>query len=125
MSCVVIDNLRGNGGGGSGAELIGTYSGNQTVDVSEYIRPTDTVDNFIVEVISISGGATAKYNPDSSWIWPRGYYSGITPSKSLSGNTLTLSNMTGTIAIQLYNSSQGYQSKNTASSNITYKVWHV
>ena len=111
--------------GGGTAQLVGTYTGNQSINVASYKRSTDTANNFIVEITSVSGNTTADMSPNSDWIWPKAKFYGSTPSKSLSGDTLSISNMTSTVSLQFFNSSRGYVDQKTASISYTYKVWHI
>lgn len=111
-------NLGGSSGSG-GAELIGSYTGNQTVDVSQYIRSGDTAeDNFIVETYShpaqSSGSITGDRNTDHY-----GYISGSSLSKTLSGNNLTVSGMTDTVSVH------GKRGTNSQSRNFSWRLYHV
>lgn len=98
--------------------LIGSYSGNKTVDVSSYIRSTDTVNNFIVETYSHpaqgSGSIIGDSNTDHN-----GYISGSSLSKTLSGNNLTVSGMTDTVSVS------GKRGTSSKSRNFSWRLYHV
>ena len=81
-------------GAGKGKELhlIGTYDGNQSnIDVSEYIKTGDTIDNFIVVFKGFNRGSGAGivtcYNSGYSSV----SMSATTLSKTLNNNRLTIS----------------------------------
>lgn len=106
-------------GGGGGATLIGTYSGNQTIDVSEYLQSGDTVDNFIVEVTGWTSGSTSQ-PPISSKATYYGVLAATTIGKSLNGTTLSTSGMSASGG--MYTSGWGTFYATRA---INYKVYHV
>ena len=106
-------------GGGGGATLIGTYSGNQTIDVSEYLQSGDTVDNFIVEVTGWTSGSTSQ-PPISSKATYYGVLAATTIGKSLNGTTLSTSGMSASGG--MYTSGWGTY---YATRSINYKVYHV
>lgn len=99
-------------------ELVGTYSGNQTVDVSSYMRPSDTVNNFIVEITSHpycnSGDITGDRNTDHY-----GDVSSSSLSKTLSGNNLVVSGMTDTVTVH------GKLGTSSRSRNFSWRLYHV
>jgi hypothetical protein len=99
-------------------ELVGTYTGNQTVNVSAYIRPTDTVDNFIVEIYShplcYSGDIIGDRNTDHY-----GAISASSLSKTLSGNNLVVSGMTDTVSVH------GKRGTSSNSRNFSWRLYHV
>lgn len=110
--------IRSGGGGASAPVLIGSYSGNQNIDVSNYKRESDTVDNFWVVVTSVSAISATKYfNPSSNFTMTR---SAIVPAKSLTGNTLVTTGMYGTISTR---AESGQTS--TVSETLSYNVYHV
>jgi hypothetical protein len=104
--------------GGDGATLVGTYTGNQTIDVSSYKRSTDTADNFLVEWTGWKWTRTG-FKTDGSGIAGCVYTTSIT--NSLSGNNLTV---TGAFAIY---SIKGWDNSilSSATVNATWKLWHV
>lgn len=99
----------------SAPTLVGTYSGNQTINVSSVIGANDTVNNFIIELVSAPSGQTEKRgNLNDTY----GYIQGFTVSKYLSGTNLIINGC-----------SQGYGfvdswGKVAGIQNINYKVWH-
>ena len=110
---------------GASATLIGTYSGNKTINVSSYKRSTDTVNNFIIEITSVGAGTTSYKDTSTDWIRPRANFAGSSPTKSLSGNNLVVSNASTTVYLQMWNSSKGWSNQASATCTYTYKVWHV
>ena len=118
MAVTTIDNKGGGGTTPTGPTLIGTYSGNQTVNVSSYIKSGDTVDNFIVETYShpaqSSGSITGDRNTDHY-----GYISGSSLSKTLSGDNLVVSGMTDTVSVH------GKLGTNSRSRNFSWRLYHV
>lgn len=107
------------GGGESktGPQLIGTYSGNQSINVSQYLNPGDTVSNFIIEIASVTTytecGAPSGMQRSGS--------SSASMSKSLSGNTLSISAPSAAWSFSYSGGSQYIRS--TAS--YSYRVYHV
>ena len=104
-----------------GATLVGSYTGNQTIDVSAYIKEGDTKDNFIVEIVSVNSNTNTF---SGAIAYSSGYsnvkVNGNTISKSLSGNNLTISGATVGASAFFYDTGT-----HSTSSTISYKVWHV
>lgn len=121
MAIAKINNI---GGGGGGAELIGTYTGNNNINVSGYINPADTIDNFIIEIISVNAATTDNAATHTSYIWPRAAVRKATPSKSLSGNTLSITGMSAVVVLEMSDTNTWHVEKQTTAT-ISYKVWHV
>lgn len=106
----------------SGATLIGTFTGNQTIDVSQYLGTNDTVDNFIVEIVSVNGSTGGMEGGRDYWSHVQIYPTTI--SKSLANNNLTISG--ATVNVRVYYQASGYQDTNgRTASNITYKLWYM
>lgn len=100
----------------SKVELIGQYSGNQNIDVSSYKKDNDTVDNFIVEFVSVPDtGVASPY--EAGW---NSKISKTTLNKQLSGNTLKITGMQFQHGLQI---TGPYVYSKT--DKITYKVYHV
>lgn len=105
-----------------GPVLIGTYTGDKTIDVASYKRSTDTVNNFIIEFVSTSGSIN-KYASDLSdtvygTVTSSGYF-----SKSLSGTSLTVK---ARLYLRVYQNWQGSGALNaTGTCNIQYRVYHI
>ena len=105
-----------------GPVLIGTYTGDKTINVESYKRSTDTVDNFIIEFVSTSG-SISKYTTNLSdtiygTVTSSGYF-----SKSLSGTSLTVK---ARLYLRVYQNWQGSGALNvTGTCNISYKVYHI
>lgn len=105
------------------AVLIGTYSGNKTINVSSYIKSGDTKDNFIIEVtgwsaVSGSGDNTPPKSGSAS-----GYYASLSAnsiSKSLSGNNLTISGAVATAQVK-----SDWGTGWGVSANISYKLYRI
>ena len=103
--------------------LIGQYSGNQTIDVSEYLKPNDTVDNFIIEMISASSAsasASCKDGYDSSG---SGTASGFTVSKTINGTNLVISGAQQNVNGRA--SGWAGQRNGNTTQTITFKLYHV
>ena len=75
--------------GSSVIKKVGSYTGNQTINVSSYIKSGDTVNNFIIEFLG-NDAKTSEYGSGTSHATYGGYVYSFTPSKSLSNNTLTV-----------------------------------
>ena len=121
MSVSVIDNIIPDNGGSSGAQLVGTYTGNQTVDVSSYLNSGDTIDNFLVETYSASGMASSLTTSSKAWGSCYGRNAAFTISKSLSGNNLSVSGEGNSGYLATAN--QGTQG--STSRSFTWKLYHV
>lgn len=107
------------GGGESktGPQLIGTYSGNRSIDVSSYLKEGDTVSNFIIEIASVTTSTTCSAPSGMQ----RSGSNSASMSKSLSGNILTIS---APSASWSYSYSGGSQSV-SSSASYSYRVYHV
>jgi hypothetical protein len=99
--------------------LIGTYTGGQSINVSSYKRSTDTVNNFMVEYYSISSGYAGGVRVGPA---VRAYLKSFAISKSLSGNTLSVS-ASGVVMMQKDNS--GWSDYTSASVTVSYRVYHI
>lgn len=77
---------------GNSPVLIGTYNASTTtsINVSSYLRPTDTVNNFIIEVASIYIGAGNTHPCEDT---DNNQSGSSSLSKSLNGTTLTISGL--------------------------------
>ena len=111
----------------NGPTLIGTYSGNQTIDVSSYIKSGDTADNFLIEFLG-TDTQTSGTNGHSEDKYVRISILSMTPSKTLSGNTLTIG-MQGTARL-MRNSSDGAWGagptiKMNFAYNYKYKLYYI
>lgn len=75
--------------------LIGSYSGNQNINVSDYLKNGDTANNFFVVVSGCSGNTHTwyqKYNiPNTGG--SQTIANPFTITKTLSGNTLSVGGM--------------------------------
>ena len=112
-------------GGSPTPTLIGTYTGNQSIDVSEYKRSADTVNNFLVEITSING-ATQNY-----------YCSGSLASTGTTSIQISTTNITKSLSDYMLNISVGNVSASSnmygnvspnpisVSATITYKLYHI
>lgn len=102
-------------GGKSAPVLVGTYSGNKTIDVSSYKRASDTVDNFIIETTSIPA-KTSTTASGSCYV----KMGALNLSKTLSGNNLVVSGMEMNGAF--YANGGAWE---TLKQIASYKVWHI
>lgn len=108
----------GGGGGSAEVQLVGTYSGNQNIDVSEFLRPTDTVDNFIVEIYSSASKSTANKSVQNvSAHNLSGTIGAFTVTKTLTGSTLAIGGMTRSFSAK-------WVETVSASAPHNYRVWH-
>lgn len=113
---MLLKKMAGGGGGGdTEMQLIGTYRGNQTIDVSEYKKDGDALNNFIIEIISANSATTGERASGSR---AQANIAGFTVSKSLSGNSLVVGGMTQVLTC--YNSWDPMKATQT----LTYNVWH-
>lgn len=114
--------------GETSIELVGSYAGNQTIDVSQYLRSEDTIDNFIVELTSI-GSSSSSSGSDSrgTSYWGNNIScGGSTLSKSISGTNLVISGAAvGASCGSTSREWSGTKANASCSSAINYKVWHV
>ena len=97
----------------------GPYSGNTSINVSSYIKSGDTANNFIIEFLGNSDTYTEKdavgTHPDLA-----GHLAASVPSKSLSGNTLTVSGM----QTKLYLWTSSWGDLRAIDVNYSYNVWY-
>lgn len=103
--------------------LIGTYSGNKSIDVSAYLKSNNTVDNFIIEVTGWSSATGSGNNKPPTSGSSSGYYASLSATsitKSLSGNTLTISDATATAQVK-----SDWGTGWAVSSKINYKLYHI
>ena len=120
MSVAKIDNIVPSNDSGQGATLIGTYTGSATIDVSSYLKSGDTVNNFIVELVS--GAQTNSGSTDGNPRISMGVtVSGWTLSKSLSGNSLSVSGMGDTV----YLNTNQWGNIDGRSRSFTWRLYHV
>ena len=111
-------------------QLVGTFTGNQSINVSGWKRSTDSVNNFIVEIISSN---TFKNTFGIKYTYGISQFDGFSMSKSLSGTTLTVSGVSKSIYFGSYHDDwqTAYfpQESKYVSGVIemlaTYKVWHI
>ena len=107
----------------SGATLVGTYSGNKTIDVSSFIKSGDTADNFIIEVTGLSSTTASKGYEGG---YADDFYAnagGSTITKTLTDGSLSITGAAQTITVTC----KGYRGSkygNTTQS-YNYKVWYV
>ena len=109
--------------GGGGATLIGSYTGNQTIDVSSYLQSGDTADNFIVELISSNTASNSRTNsdrPGTNWVL-NVRSSGTTIVKTLNGNNLEITG--ASINASSWLTSWG--STLTATANVNYNIYYI
>lgn len=119
MAVATIDNKSGGGTTPTGPTLIGTYSGNKTVDVSAYIKSGDTADNFIVEMYSCGSSSTSSFTGDKN----QTYYGGIigfSLTKTLSGTNLVVSGAQAKGYVDGSNINRRYTTE-----NISWRLYHV
>ena len=105
-------------GGSGGLELIGQYTGNQTIDVSSYLNSGDTADNFLIELVSANRQSTT-YQADES-VYAR--YDGCTLVKTLTGTSLDLTGLECLVRLRARANTKDWQ---TATANITYNLYHI
>ena len=97
------------------ATLVGSYTGDQTIDVTVYLKEGDTVDNFIIEPKSVTVSANNnKACNDTNNRVNRTF----TFSKTLSGNSLVISGTGGSTTV----SGNPYV---WGSSTLTYNIYHI
>ena len=99
--------------------LIGSYTGDKTINVSSYKRSTDTANNFIIEFTSVAASCNGVYELNDrvyGSVTSSGYF-----SKSLSGSNLTVK---ARIYLRVYQSYQPAMNM-SAYGNISYKVYHI
>lgn len=117
---------RAAGSGGSHTPvLIGTYTGNQSIDVSEYKRSTDTIDNFLVEITSINGARNNYYAGGSAASSGASYIQIATTNitKSLSDYMLNIS--VGNVSASSYVYGNVSPSSFSVSATMTYNLYHI
>lgn len=105
-------------------QLVGTFTGNQSIDVSQWKRETDTVNNFLIEMTNINGGSSSVTGPESwggDWT-ARATTSSSTISKSLNENTLVING--ASTSCDLINTGLSYEHHRHTIS-LTYKVYHI
>lgn len=106
------------------AQLVGTYAGNQNINVASFLKSGDTVNNFIVETTYVAGAEVSDNIGARNWYAGKLYASSI--SKSLNGNYLAISGMVLTVAAGEKNEDWQQLSFNKKTTcNITYKVYHI
>jgi hypothetical protein len=103
------------------AKKIGSYTGNQSINVSAYKRSGDTVNNFVIEVTSPSSAFTG-FSDRLEDITAGA--SGFVPSKSLSGNTLSIT-ASGSATISGRDAQGQSGQKASTSFSLTYNVWYI
>jgi hypothetical protein len=106
----------------SSITLIGTYSGNQTIDVSEYVNNDTTADNFLFD--NISGGSTAKSvnSGDSQSNSATAWVTGCSLKKTYDSDkkTLTISGAYTTLLL-----TNGYTGNQQSIGNASYTIYMV
>ena len=104
--------------------MVGTYSANTSINVSAY-SPT-SVNDFILQITSVSysGGLSNGQWSTSGVGYGCHYNATFSPSMSLSGNTLTLSNITQSGSYSEYTSQYG-EATLSGSCTLTVKVYYV
>ncbi|HPF83455.1 MAG TPA: hypothetical protein PLV83_04760 [Bacilli bacterium] len=106
--------------------LIGSYSGNKSINVASYIKAGDTANNFILEIVGVPGasGYIAVHDLVSGgWVhYPYAASGGATASKSLSGNTLTITGMQWSVYVTGIGGT--IDGNYPATQSVTYRVYH-
>jgi len=118
MSVAAISN-KGGGGGSGGLELIGQYTGNQTIDVSSYLNSGDTADNFLIELVSANTQSTAFASENGLY---NARYDGCTPVKTLTGTSLALTGLECSVRLRVKATAATVKS---ATADITYNLYHI
>ena len=108
--------------GGTSLTQVGTFSGNTTIDVSSLSGYDGlTINDFIVEVTSVSGGSGRGSGSQAQPVFNNSALS-ITKSYNPSTGILTLSGCSGTVG--LYNDG-GATLQSSYSYGASGKVWYL
>ena len=110
--------------GGGGVQLVGTFSGNQTIDVSSYLNPGDTADNFLIEILSIASNRWTRNlaTAGSGYSWVEVTASAL--EKTLSGTSLIVSSAQARGTGFFYGTSGFGDVTANVAGDITYRVWY-